>query len=195
MARESKGFHIRDGAALVWAQRAGLSVGLLSARIVGRDGASRGPAWASGSSCRASRTSSRATNGSCATQGRATDVVAYMGDDLLDLPVLAGRAFPPRRRMRRPRSARAWTGSVPPPGAAAPCANSSNSSFARSNVGTPSCRSTLLNRNGRLRHALHAARVARRPDRRQGMGALQAQGWPLDRSPPRARIARTTCSG
>src|SRR3954453_17888658 len=29
---ESKGFHIRDGAALVWAQRAGLTVGLLSAR-------------------------------------------------------------------------------------------------------------------------------------------------------------------
>ena len=29
---ESKGFHIRDGAAIVWAQRAGLPVGLLSAR-------------------------------------------------------------------------------------------------------------------------------------------------------------------
>src|SRR5512134_4187184 len=32
---ESKGFHIRDGAALVWAQRAGLTVGLLSARTSG----------------------------------------------------------------------------------------------------------------------------------------------------------------
>ncbi len=29
---ESKRFHIRDGIALVWAQRAGLKVGLLSAR-------------------------------------------------------------------------------------------------------------------------------------------------------------------
>src|SRR4029077_4667415 len=29
---ESKRFHIRDGIALVWAQRAGLTVGLLSAR-------------------------------------------------------------------------------------------------------------------------------------------------------------------
>jgi 3-deoxy-D-manno-octulosonate 8-phosphate phosphatase (KDO 8-P phosphatase) len=29
---ESKGFHIRDGAAIVWAQRAGIPVGLLSAR-------------------------------------------------------------------------------------------------------------------------------------------------------------------
>src|SRR5918997_6612312 len=32
---ESKGFHIRDGAAIVWAQRAGLTVGLLSARSSG----------------------------------------------------------------------------------------------------------------------------------------------------------------
>src|SRR5205823_11763318 len=29
---ESKMFHIRDGAAMVWAQRAGMQVGLLSAR-------------------------------------------------------------------------------------------------------------------------------------------------------------------
>ena len=32
---ESKGFHIKDGAAIVWAQRAGLPVGLLSARSSG----------------------------------------------------------------------------------------------------------------------------------------------------------------
>ena len=32
---ESKGFHIRDGAGIVWAQRAGLTVGLLSARSSG----------------------------------------------------------------------------------------------------------------------------------------------------------------
>src|ERR687895_111301 len=32
---ESKGFHIRDGAAIVWAQGAGLTVGLLSARNSG----------------------------------------------------------------------------------------------------------------------------------------------------------------
>src|ERR671916_784552 len=32
---ESKGFHIRDGAAIVWAQRAGLPIGLLSARRSG----------------------------------------------------------------------------------------------------------------------------------------------------------------
>ncbi len=32
---ESKGFHIKDGAAIVWAQRAGVPVGLLSARASG----------------------------------------------------------------------------------------------------------------------------------------------------------------
>ena len=32
---ESKGFHIRDGAAIVWAQRAGLTVGFLSSRASG----------------------------------------------------------------------------------------------------------------------------------------------------------------
>jgi 3-deoxy-D-manno-octulosonate 8-phosphate phosphatase (KDO 8-P phosphatase) len=32
---ESKGFHIKDGAAIVWAQRAGVQVGLLSARSSG----------------------------------------------------------------------------------------------------------------------------------------------------------------
>ena len=41
---ESKGFHIRDGAAIVWAQRAGIPVGLLSARKLGGDGASCGAA-------------------------------------------------------------------------------------------------------------------------------------------------------
>src|SRR3972149_5219037 len=32
---ESKGFHIRDGAVLVWAQRSGVPVGLLSSRASG----------------------------------------------------------------------------------------------------------------------------------------------------------------
>src|SRR5262245_30194708 len=84
---ESKGFHIRDGAAIVWAQRAGLTVGLLSARSSGA-------------------TTQRATQlaVSIVSQGVANklsgyerivrdhgfedEAVAYMGDDLLDLPVL-----------------------------------------------------------------------------------------------------------
>ena len=32
---ETKGFNIRDGAAMVWAQRVGLTIGLLSARSSG----------------------------------------------------------------------------------------------------------------------------------------------------------------
>jgi 3-deoxy-D-manno-octulosonate 8-phosphate phosphatase (KDO 8-P phosphatase) len=84
---ESKGFHIRDGAAMVWAQRAGLTVGLLSARS------------SAATTHRAAQLAIRLV-----VQGvsnkldayerilREADVsaeaVAYMGDDLLDLPVL-----------------------------------------------------------------------------------------------------------
>ena len=84
---ESKGFHIRDGSAIVWAQRAGFAIGLLSGRA--------SPA----TSHRAAQLSI-----SLVVQGVANKLtayeeilrdasledaaVAYMGDDLLDLPVL-----------------------------------------------------------------------------------------------------------
>jgi 3-deoxy-D-manno-octulosonate 8-phosphate phosphatase (KDO 8-P phosphatase) len=89
---ESKSFNIRDGAGLVWAQRAGLSVGLLSARL-------------------ADATTIRAAQLGITTvvQGAAdklagyeqilkdaglTDAqVGYMGDDLQDLPVLRRAGF------------------------------------------------------------------------------------------------------
>jgi 3-deoxy-D-manno-octulosonate 8-phosphate phosphatase (KDO 8-P phosphatase) len=84
---ESKRFDIKDGAALVWAQRVGLRVGLVSARpspVTDRRAAelrirllvqSRGP------KIRAYQQILR--------KERLEDVeVAYMGDDLLDLPVL-----------------------------------------------------------------------------------------------------------
>ena len=85
---ESKAFHIRDGAALVWAQRAGLQVGLLSARS--------SPATAH----RAAQLGIRIVSQGAAHKADAYDrilqqaglsdaEVAYMGDDLLDLPVLA----------------------------------------------------------------------------------------------------------
>src|SRR3954466_12872322 len=84
---ESKNFHIRDGAALVWAQRAGLSVGLLSARSSGA------------TAHRAAQLGIRivsqgATNKAAAyaaileSSGLDDSAVAFMGDDLLDLPVL-----------------------------------------------------------------------------------------------------------
>jgi 3-deoxy-D-manno-octulosonate 8-phosphate phosphatase (KDO 8-P phosphatase) len=89
---ESKPFNIRDGAGLVWAQRAGLSVGLLSARL-------------------ADATTIRAAQLGITTvvQGAANKVagyeqilkdagltdaqVGYMGDDLQDLPVLRRAGF------------------------------------------------------------------------------------------------------
>jgi 3-deoxy-D-manno-octulosonate 8-phosphate phosphatase (KDO 8-P phosphatase) len=84
---ESKQFSIRDGTAIVWAQRAGLVVGLLSAR--------RSPA----TSVRAAQLGIRLVRQQAGeklemyrellTQERLEDsAVAFMGDDLLDLPVL-----------------------------------------------------------------------------------------------------------
>src|SRR4029450_9916622 len=84
---ESKGFHIRDGAAIVWAQRAGLIVGLLSARLSG--------ATAHRAAQLAVRIVEQGVKSKLETYKqiirdvRVEDVnVAYMGDDLLDLPVL-----------------------------------------------------------------------------------------------------------
>ena len=85
---ESKGFHIRDGAAIVWAQRAGLTVGLLSARSSG--------ATAHRAAQLAVRIVEQGVRSKLASyehivrEARVQDEdVAYMGDDLLDLPVLA----------------------------------------------------------------------------------------------------------
>jgi 3-deoxy-D-manno-octulosonate 8-phosphate phosphatase (KDO 8-P phosphatase) len=85
---ESKGFHIRDGAAMVWAQRAGLGVGLLSARTSGA------------TTQRAAQLAIRIVSQGIGNKleayerivrdaGFADEAVAYMGDDLLDLPVIA----------------------------------------------------------------------------------------------------------
>ncbi|MGH8636240.1 MAG: KdsC family phosphatase [Burkholderiales bacterium] len=84
---ESKGFHIKDGAAIVWAQRAGLTVGLLSARASGA------------TSQRAAQLAVRIVQQGVKSKRVAFEQilrdsaigeheVAYMGDDLLDLPVL-----------------------------------------------------------------------------------------------------------
>ena len=86
---ESKQFDIKDGSAIVWASRLGLTVGLLSARMA------------------ASTTQRAAQLGiTLVHQGVASKLetyeqivdelileneqVAYMGDDVLDLPVLLG---------------------------------------------------------------------------------------------------------
>lgn len=84
---ESKAFHIRDGAGIVWAQKAGLIIGLLSARSSG--------ATAHRAAQLAIRIVEQGVKSKLATYERIlrdTKVedanVAYMGDDLLDLPVL-----------------------------------------------------------------------------------------------------------
>jgi 3-deoxy-D-manno-octulosonate 8-phosphate phosphatase (KDO 8-P phosphatase) len=85
---ESKRFHIRDGIALVWAQRAGITVGLLSAR--------NSPTTAQ----RAAQLGITLIHQGVASKIKtydqivgdmvlSDDEVAYMGDDIVDLAVLA----------------------------------------------------------------------------------------------------------
>ena len=89
---ESKQFNIRDGAGMVWARRAGLSIGLLSARtadattaraaqlgitIVSQGGADKLAEY----------------ERILADAGLTDRQVGYMGDDLQDLPVLRRAGF------------------------------------------------------------------------------------------------------
>lgn len=85
---ESKAFHIRDGAAIVWAQRAGLSVGLLSARSSGAT-AHRAAQLAVRIVAQGVTDKLAAYEEIVREAGLDDRSVAYMGDDLLDLPVLA----------------------------------------------------------------------------------------------------------
>ena len=84
---ESKGFHIKDGAAIVWAQRAGVPVGLLSARSSGAT-AHRAAQLAVRIVQQGVASKASAFDRILRDQGLSEDTVAYMGDDLLDLPVL-----------------------------------------------------------------------------------------------------------
>jgi 3-deoxy-D-manno-octulosonate 8-phosphate phosphatase (KDO 8-P phosphatase) len=84
---ESKGFHIRDGAGIVWAQRAGLLVGLLSARSSGAT--AHRAAQLAVRIVEQGVTSKLAAFEQIVRDARIEESqVAYMGDDLLDLPVL-----------------------------------------------------------------------------------------------------------
>lgn len=84
---ESKGFNIRDGAAIVFAQRAGLTVGLLSARSSGAT-AHRAAQLAVRIVEQGVRSKLKAYEQIARDARLADDEIAYMGDDLLDLPVL-----------------------------------------------------------------------------------------------------------
>jgi len=85
---ESKAFSIRDGTGIVWAQRAGLSTGLLSAR------------HSAATTARAAQLGIRLVRQQAGDklemyrellteEGLSDGEVAFMGDDVLDLPVLS----------------------------------------------------------------------------------------------------------
>ena len=85
---EAKTFFIRDGLALLWAQRAGLQVGLLSGRR--SDATTRRAAELGISMVVQGETDKRAAYRQILADENLTDAhVSYMGDDLLDLPVLS----------------------------------------------------------------------------------------------------------
>jgi 3-deoxy-D-manno-octulosonate 8-phosphate phosphatase (KDO 8-P phosphatase) len=90
--RESKAFHIRDGAAIVWAQRAGLKVGLLSGRAsdatVQRAAQLGIPLVVQGAADKLAAYE-QILREAALEDGE----VAYMGDDLQDLPVLRRVGF------------------------------------------------------------------------------------------------------
>lgn len=89
---ESKAFHIRDGAAIVWAQRAGLKVGLLSGRAsdatVQRAAQLGIPLVVQGAADKLAAYE-QILRDAALEDGE----VAYMGDDLQDLPVLRRVGF------------------------------------------------------------------------------------------------------
>ena len=89
---ESKQFNIRDGAGMVWAQRAGLSIGLLSARTADAT-AARAAQLGITIVSQGSADKLAGYERILADAGLADRQVAYMGDDLQDLPVLRRAGF------------------------------------------------------------------------------------------------------
>jgi 3-deoxy-D-manno-octulosonate 8-phosphate phosphatase (KDO 8-P phosphatase) len=84
---ESKRFDIRDGTGLVWAQRAGLKVGLLSART-SRATTRRAEQLGISIVHQGAASKLRTYSDILRHHALADADVAYMGDDILDLPVL-----------------------------------------------------------------------------------------------------------
>jgi 3-deoxy-D-manno-octulosonate 8-phosphate phosphatase (KDO 8-P phosphatase) len=84
---ESKQFDIKDGTGLVWAQRAGLKVGLLSARSSAAT-AQRAAQLGITIVHQGVPSKIRAYDAILRQHGLTDADVAYMGDDVLDLPVI-----------------------------------------------------------------------------------------------------------
>ena len=128
---ESKHFNIRDGAGIVWAQRAGLAVGLLSARIAEATADSRGAArhlhrraGARRQACRL-----RADPGGREPDRRRRS--AIWGMTCRTCPCCAAPDFPPPRQTRRRKCGPPCSGSVRAAAATARCGNASSTSCAR----------------------------------------------------------------
>ena len=106
---ESKGFSIKDGAGIVWAQRAGLTVALLSARS---SGATTHRAAQLGVRFVQQGVPSKREGFERILRDTGADpaAAAYMGDDLLDLPVLreAGLAAAPADAVAEVRASVHW---------------------------------------------------------------------------------------
>jgi 3-deoxy-D-manno-octulosonate 8-phosphate phosphatase (KDO 8-P phosphatase) len=110
---ESKQFDIKDGTGIIWAQRAGLTVGLLSARTSAATGQ------------RAAQLGITLVHQGVASKLESyeqivdsllleDEQVAYMGDDVLDLPVLVrvGLATAPADAVEDVRSRVDWVSSA-----------------------------------------------------------------------------------
>ena len=85
---ESKQFDIKDGTGLVWAQRAGLKVGVISARSSAAT-AQRAAQLGITIVHQGVASKLRAYRDILEHQGLTDAEVAYMGDDVLDLPIIA----------------------------------------------------------------------------------------------------------
>jgi 3-deoxy-D-manno-octulosonate 8-phosphate phosphatase (KDO 8-P phosphatase) len=111
---ESKNFFIRDGIAMVWARRAGLKVGLLSAR---NSPTTIHRAKQLGLTIVHQGVSSKAdTLTEIAAAERVAEAeIAYMGDDIVDLAVLArvGLSAAPADAVDEVRSRVDWTSKMP----------------------------------------------------------------------------------
>jgi 3-deoxy-D-manno-octulosonate 8-phosphate phosphatase (KDO 8-P phosphatase) len=111
---ESKTFHIRDGSAIVLAQRAGLQVGLLSARV--SDATAQRAAQLGIRTVVQGASNKMQAYEQILRDASLTDAeVAYMGDDLLDVPVLRRAGLPavPADAPAEIRAHAAWVSASP----------------------------------------------------------------------------------
>jgi 3-deoxy-D-manno-octulosonate 8-phosphate phosphatase (KDO 8-P phosphatase) len=112
--QESKAFFIRDGIAIVWAQRAGLRVGFLSARTSATT-PHRAAQLGVTLVYQGVDSKHRAYERILRDEGVSDDAVAYMGDDVVDLAVIGrvGLSGAPADAVAEVREAVHWTSAYP----------------------------------------------------------------------------------